>query len=576
MRRVALMTIVLLLASVGILPPAEAATDVDRRAGRDRVGTAVEVARAGWQRSEVALLATAYAFPDALAAGSLAAKLEAPLLLTAPDALPEVVADELRRLQVAEVVILGGGAAVSARVAEQVRGLPTRPSVRRVSGADRWETAVRVAREAGAPSGEVVIVSGTNYPDAVSAGALTATGDRPPVLLTQRDALPPATLEGLSALRVERAVVIGGSAAVSGRVVEQLQRRGLQVRRLSGDSRFTTSVEVAKEAMRRLDGPVPVVFATGQNYPDALSAGAFAARVGGPVVLVPANGSGAPLDAFLRSHTQRWRAATIVGGPAAISAAGAERLRRAINDAPPLELSAGMSAIVGWFAALDGRDYAALRARSSGAAGVYADYVSRAAPLGDLGVSRHHIVSEASGARPLGGGRFALNAEVDWTVEGSATVRINAFTVREHPNGAFTVENFLRAGRQLGEYVLDGAAHGVDHGHFAVHDIRWFRRADLPSHDVLLLARITNRRAYPIFIDDLAAGLQTTADGRFYAADDARFPQIPAGGIRDVLLSWEAVSASHGGGWAFFMVYGPDRQHEYEQLVDLVLPRWPR
>jgi putative cell wall-binding protein len=571
-----LMTIVVTAALLGAAPPAHAEVPLQRYAGADRIGTAVEVARAGWERSDVVLLATASAFPDALAASALAAQREAPLLLTHGGILLGGVRAELERLRPSEVIILGGGAAVAEAVADEVRALPHQPVVRRIAGPDRWRTAAAAAAEAEAPAGEALIVSGENYPDAVSAAALTATAARPPVLLTQHDRLPDATREALLALRVERVTVIGGTAAVGQAVVQELEGMGMGVTRLAGDSRFTTSVAVAEEAMRRFPAAVRVVFATGQDFPDALSAGALATRVGGPVVIVPADAAGAGLDAFLRANAGRWSSGSLVGGRAAISVVGGERLRRAVNDLPSVELTGGREAVQAWFTALDSIDGATLLGRSSGTVAVYADYVVRTAALGLQGPSAHRVIREPSVAQPLGGGLHAIDMEVEWRPAGGDAVRIGSFAVRQHADGHVTVEDFIRAGRPLREYVLDGAALGLDAGDFAVDRIRWFRRADIPVHEPVMVMRITNRRSYPIYVDDLAAGLETRADGAFYSAGIGLFPEIPAGATRDIVLSWEDVRRSDGGAWVFFMVYGPSRIYEYEYLVDLDLPAWPR
>jgi putative cell wall-binding protein len=71
--------------------------------------------------SDTVLLATAGNFPDALAAGALAAKLDAPILLTRTGSVPDVMGDELARLSPEEVLILGGTAAVGAAVETALR-----------------------------------------------------------------------------------------------------------------------------------------------------------------------------------------------------------------------------------------------------------------------------------------------------------------------------------------------------------------------------------------------------------------------------------------------------------------------
>jgi putative cell wall-binding protein len=62
-------------------------------------------------------------FPDALAGSAMAGLRFAPVLLVQPTSVPQVVIDEIVRLQPREIVILGGEAVVSEAVASILRGL---------------------------------------------------------------------------------------------------------------------------------------------------------------------------------------------------------------------------------------------------------------------------------------------------------------------------------------------------------------------------------------------------------------------------------------------------------------------
>ena len=105
---------------------------VQRLAGADRYETAAAIARQQGDGPEgLALLASGEAFPDALAAGALAAAEQVPLLLTARDALPEATEAALRDLGVTEVVVAGGTAAVTPAVTDRLAALGTRSCERR-------------------------------------------------------------------------------------------------------------------------------------------------------------------------------------------------------------------------------------------------------------------------------------------------------------------------------------------------------------------------------------------------------------------------------------------------------------
>jgi hypothetical protein len=91
--------------------PAPGAREVTRLAGSSRFHTAVEISRYQFPDGAAEVyLANGGTFPDALAGGSLT---RGPVLLVPGcGALPDVVRDEIRRLDATRVIGLGGGAAV--------------------------------------------------------------------------------------------------------------------------------------------------------------------------------------------------------------------------------------------------------------------------------------------------------------------------------------------------------------------------------------------------------------------------------------------------------------------------------
>jgi putative cell wall-binding protein/Tol biopolymer transport system component len=159
----------------------------------------------------------------------------------------------------------------------------------RLAGADRYETAIAIS-DAGFPDGTdtVVITTGEDWPDALSASALAGTVDCP-ILLTPSDALAPATRIEIERLGAENAYVIGGTGAVSAGVMSELESMlSGSVWRIGGADRYETSRLVALETIdllgRQFDGTCLV--ATGMDYPDAVGASPLAAGLGWPIVMV--------------------------------------------------------------------------------------------------------------------------------------------------------------------------------------------------------------------------------------------------------------------------------------------------
>lgn len=207
-----------------------AALDVPttRVSGDDRFDTAARLALAGQPPSGgVVYVATGRNFPDALTGAVAAGVGDAPILLVERDAVPAATAAALDELAPSRIVVLGGPTAVSDAVEAT---LATRAPVTRVSGDDRFDTAAMVSAMA-FPTAEVVYVAtGRAFADALT-GAPVAAAAGGPLLLTERDALPPATVDELRRLAPSRVVILGGTGAVSVDVERQL--RGLVAARVS-------------------------------------------------------------------------------------------------------------------------------------------------------------------------------------------------------------------------------------------------------------------------------------------------------------------------------------------------------
>lgn len=154
----------------------------------------------------------------------------------------------------------------------------------RIGGADRWETSALISKETFATGVDVAyLASGVDYPDALAGGAVA--GHRgAPVLLTKADSIPAAVAAELDRLNPKSIVILGGPSAVSASVATAADVfTDGAVERISGDDRYDTAGMLAEASF---SAGVDVVFvASGQNFPDALSGAAAAAKLGGPVLL---------------------------------------------------------------------------------------------------------------------------------------------------------------------------------------------------------------------------------------------------------------------------------------------------
>ena len=296
---------------------------VVRLAAGDRYGTAVAISQATFTpRVPLVVVATGYGYADALAGGPAAGLLGGPLLLVHPNAIPPAVARELTRLDPEDILVLGGTSAVSPGVEAQLRSF-TDGRVDRVSGADRYATAATLVRGLWAgEGGDVLLASGADFPDALSAAA-AAGAIGAPVLLARRDAVPAATVDALRAVGPARVVLLGGEGVLSPAVEAQLRSAlpGLEVSRVAGADRYATSGGIA-QAIWQPSAPT-VYLAVGSNFPDALGGAPSAIVNDAPLLLT--GRTCAPAGTYAALQALRPTKIVLLGGEAVLSSGAATR-----------------------------------------------------------------------------------------------------------------------------------------------------------------------------------------------------------------------------------------------------------
>ncbi len=189
---------------------------VQRVGGDNRYHTAALIAgEVAPQGASSAVIVTGLNFPDALAAASYAARAGYPVLLTRRDQLPAETAAAITDLGVSNTVIVGGTTAIGSTVSDQL------PGSERITGADRYATAVELARHFDPPTGHIFIATGLNYPDAL-AGAVLAAKLNSTILLVLDDRVPGVVEDFVLARDVEHATVLGGESVVGSAVAQRL------------------------------------------------------------------------------------------------------------------------------------------------------------------------------------------------------------------------------------------------------------------------------------------------------------------------------------------------------------------
>ncbi|QWW18834.1 cell wall-binding repeat-containing protein [Schaalia sp. 19OD2882] len=286
------------------------ASTIRRLAGADRVATSVAVAEAS-PESTSAVLATGRDHADALVAAGLASRSASPIYLTtARGGIEDHVLESMRGRGVSTVTIVGGTGAVPASVESSLRKAGM--DVRRIAGKDRFVTAVEVARQTAAVSGDkptrVLLADGRGFADALSAGAVSKRASAV-VLLTDGSTLPRTTAAELRANGDRKVVAVGGaavSAAESARIP--------LAQRIAGADRYATAAQLA---VTYPGSEQRAVLATGTDFPDALTASVLAAQ--GNANLLLSRPDALPVSSMDRvKELDAPARIDVVGGPGAV------------------------------------------------------------------------------------------------------------------------------------------------------------------------------------------------------------------------------------------------------------------
>ena len=282
---------------------------ITRISGPDRIDTANAISQAsfpGVGTASAVVLARADGFADALAGTPLAAAKSAPLLLTGPSSLEPRTLTEIQRVLTPgkTVFLLGGTAALSTSV--QTALTTAGYQIVRFEGVDRFDTAVRIARDGLNNPSTLLVADGVNFPDALTAGAAAAQA-KGAVLLSAGSSPVSITSSYISTRPAGGTLVsVGGPAALAYPAGQAIV----------GVDRYDTSGQVAA---RFFPSPGTVGLASGTNFPDALAGGAHIARFSGPMLLTDPATLSPQTQAYLSTKASGIAGGFLYGGTTAVS-----------------------------------------------------------------------------------------------------------------------------------------------------------------------------------------------------------------------------------------------------------------
>lgn len=188
-------------------------------------------------------------------------------------------------------------------------------TVERIGEENRYATAARLAQDTYSSSKYVVIASGRQYRDAVSAAPL-AKQLNAPILLTSGYTLESEIQNTIRKLGADTAYIIGGLDVISSKIENSLRFSGTDTIRIYGKNAFDTNVKIANQVLRMTGEKTAILVNGTTGYPDAVSAASIAANMGYPVLFTNSNSIPSEVKSFIKNNGMKVLA---VGGSGVIS-----------------------------------------------------------------------------------------------------------------------------------------------------------------------------------------------------------------------------------------------------------------
>ncbi|HBG0293428.1 TPA: cell wall-binding protein Cwp10 [Clostridioides difficile] len=177
-------------------------------------------------------------------------------------------------------------------------------TVKKLKGADRFETATKISQSGWTKSDTVVIVNGEDKSmvDGLTATPLASVKNSP-ILLSSNEKLPQKTVEELKRLNPSKVIVIGGNNSMPNSVVEAIKavNSKISVQRIGGDTRYQTSINIAKE-IDKTNNVSKLYIGAGNGEADSLSIASLAGKEKTPIVLTQKDGVDNEAEQFIKSN----------------------------------------------------------------------------------------------------------------------------------------------------------------------------------------------------------------------------------------------------------------------------------
>lgn len=153
-------------------------------------------------------------------------------------------------------------------------------SLERIYGKDRYQTSIDILDKM--DTNKVYLTNGKIFADALSVGPL-AGKENAAIVLSDGKTLD---VDKLKSKSITEITIVGGKNSISNTLENNL-KKNFKVSRIAGKDRYETSLKIVEKM-----GVNNIAIATGRDFPDALSAGAYLSQKGMPLLLVDGSSAG--------------------------------------------------------------------------------------------------------------------------------------------------------------------------------------------------------------------------------------------------------------------------------------------
>ena len=211
-------------------------------AGEDRFETAITISNS-WKKSQEAILVNSTATSDLLCATVLSSQIDCPILLTDKNKINESTINEIKRLNVNKLYLIGGADVINESIEKELN----RDSIKteRISGENRYETSINVANKINELKklDTVILVNGEySVADAVSISPVAGNKNIPVIICKDKEAQ--IQIEWMESNNIKNSYIIGGEDVIHETIENGLKNNNINTKRIYGKDRYETNAKV--------------------------------------------------------------------------------------------------------------------------------------------------------------------------------------------------------------------------------------------------------------------------------------------------------------------------------------------